>query len=129
MDFLLQIRDLNLGTNFPVIKAVTAKHVNLNPDTSVLEQIDILVEVEYNGGIQLAVDASSRLSKAAMVKIKGKFHFISCPEIGVSNDVCFLWYIFIFSYITCCLCVAPFTILDIFCMWYLVIISIQGIQH
>ncbi|ROT86077.1 PDZ domain-containing protein 8 [Penaeus vannamei] len=66
----MQIRDLNLGTNFPVIKAVTAKHVNLNPDTSVLEQIDILVEVEYNGGIQLAVDASSRLSKAAMVKIK-----------------------------------------------------------
>ncbi|XP_042870320.1 PDZ domain-containing protein 8-like isoform X1 [Penaeus japonicus] len=66
----MQIRDLNLGTNFPVIKAVTAKHVSLNPDTSVLEQIDILVEVEYNGGIQLAVDASSRFSKAAMVKIK-----------------------------------------------------------
>lgn len=50
---------------------MTAKHVNLNPDTSVLEQIDINVEVEYNGGIQLAIDASSRFSKAAMVKIKG----------------------------------------------------------
>ncbi|XP_064104198.1 PDZ domain-containing protein 8-like [Macrobrachium nipponense] len=66
----MQIRDLNLGTNFPVIRAVTAKHVNLNPDTSNLEQIDILVELEYNGGIQLAVDASSRFSKSAMVKIK-----------------------------------------------------------
>ncbi|XP_045131499.1 PDZ domain-containing protein 8-like isoform X9 [Portunus trituberculatus] len=66
----MQIRDLNLGTNFPVIRAVTAKHVNLNPETSVLEQVDINVEVEYNGGIQLAIDASSRFSKAAMVKIK-----------------------------------------------------------
>ncbi|XP_071530417.1 uncharacterized protein Pdzd8 [Panulirus ornatus] len=66
----MQIRDLNLGANFPVIRAVTAKHVNLNPDTSTLEQIDIMVEVEYNGGIQLAIDASSRLSKTAMVKIK-----------------------------------------------------------
>ncbi|KAK8407600.1 hypothetical protein O3P69_002273 [Scylla paramamosain] len=66
----MQIRDLNLGTNFPVIRAVTAKHVNLNPETSILEQIDINVEVEYNGGIQLAIDASSRFSKAAMVKIK-----------------------------------------------------------
>ncbi|XP_068221244.1 PDZ domain-containing protein 8-like isoform X3 [Palaemon carinicauda] len=66
----MQIRDLNLGTNFPVIRAVTAKHVNLNPDSSNLEQIDILVELEYNGGIQLAVDASSRFSKSAMVKIK-----------------------------------------------------------
>ncbi|XP_053629012.1 PDZ domain-containing protein 8 isoform X2 [Cherax quadricarinatus] len=66
----MQIRDLNLGANFPVIRAVTAKHVNLNPDTSTLEEIDIMVEVEYNGGIQLAVDASSRFSKAAMVKIK-----------------------------------------------------------
>ncbi|XP_066937776.1 PDZ domain-containing protein 8 isoform X2 [Macrobrachium rosenbergii] len=66
----MQIRDLNLGTNFPVIRAVTAKHVNLNPDTSNLEQIDILVELEYNGGIQLAVDASSRFAKSAMVKIK-----------------------------------------------------------
>ncbi|XP_042221560.1 PDZ domain-containing protein 8-like isoform X2 [Homarus americanus] len=66
----MQIRDLNLGTNFPVIRAVTAKHVNLNPDTATLEQIDIMAEVEYNGGIQLAVDASSRFSKAAMVKIK-----------------------------------------------------------
>lgn len=69
-----QIRDLNLGTNFPVIRAVTAKHVNLNPETSILEKVDINVEVEYNGGIQLAVDASSRFSKAAMVKIKGMFY-------------------------------------------------------
>lgn len=45
--------------------------MNLNPDTSVLEQIDINVEVEYNGGIQLAVDATSRFAKPAMVKIKG----------------------------------------------------------
>nr|XP_045609786.1 PDZ domain-containing protein 8-like isoform X3 [Procambarus clarkii] len=66
----MQIRDLNLGTNFPVIRAVTAKRVNLKPDVSTLEQIDIMVEVEYNGGIQLAVDASSRFSKPAMVKIK-----------------------------------------------------------
>lgn len=59
-----------------MIRAVTAKHVNLNPETSVLEQIDINVEVEYNGGIQLAIDASSRFSKAAMVKIKGMSHFV-----------------------------------------------------
>lgn len=96
-----------------MIKAVTAKHVNLNPDTSVLEQIDILVEVEYNGGIQLAVDASSRLSKAAMVKIKGKFYFMRLMMV-----VLFC----IFSHITCCLCVALLTILeDIFGMWYFVI--------
>ncbi|KAK7073148.1 hypothetical protein SK128_011365 [Halocaridina rubra] len=66
----MQIRDLNLGTNFPVIRAVTAKRVNLNPETSNLEQVDILVELEYNGGAQLAIDASSRFSKSAMVKIK-----------------------------------------------------------
>lgn len=59
-----------------MVRAVTAKHVNLNPETSTLEQVDINVEVEYNGGIQLAIDASSRFSKAAMVKIKGMFHFI-----------------------------------------------------
>ncbi|KAG0726676.1 PDZ domain-containing protein 8 [Chionoecetes opilio] len=66
----MQIRDLNLGTNFPVVRAVTAKHVNLNPETSILEEVDINVELEYNGGIQLAIDASSRISKSAMVKIK-----------------------------------------------------------
>lgn len=58
--------------------------MNLNPETSLLEQIDINLEVEYNGGIQLAIDASSRFSKAAMVKIKGMLYFV-CIYMKVSH--------------------------------------------
>lgn len=105
---LLQIRDLNLGTNFPVIKAVTAKHVSLNPDTSVLEQIDILVEVEYNGGIQLAVDASSRFSKAAMVKIKGKFYILSYAFTADPDGFCFHLYNFTYFFFFSVLCYSPY---------------------
>ena len=72
----LQIRDLNLGNNFPVIKAVTPMHVSFHQESSLFKQIDISVEVEYTGGFQLAIDAITKISKTAMVKIKGLFLFI-----------------------------------------------------
>ncbi|CAL4067440.1 unnamed protein product [Meganyctiphanes norvegica] len=66
----MQIRDLKLGDNFPIIKAVTPQHVDLDSSTSTLDLVEVALELEYNGGIQLAVDASSRFAKSTTVTIK-----------------------------------------------------------
>lgn len=66
----MKVRDLQLGSNFPIIKAVTPQHVELDSSTSTLNMVDVAVEMEYNGGIQLTVDAESRFAKSTMVTIK-----------------------------------------------------------
>ncbi|XP_076061177.1 PDZ domain containing 8 isoform X4 [Oratosquilla oratoria] len=66
----MQIHHLDLGTEFPIIKALTPKHVDLNAEASQLEELDLCVELEYNGNFQLVVDATSRFKKSGKITIK-----------------------------------------------------------
>jgi len=73
--FLLQIRDLCLGTQFPVIKSVSVRDAVLHPQYQHIETLELCLDLEYSGGFQLSIDANMVLGKAAYLSVKGLFMF------------------------------------------------------
>lgn len=71
--FLLQIRDLCLGTQFPTIKSVSVKDAVLHPQYQHIETLELCLDLEYSGGFQLSIDANMVLGKAAYLSVKGLF--------------------------------------------------------
>lgn len=69
--FLLQIRDLCLGTQFPTIKSMSVKDVVLHPQYHHIETLELCLDLEYSGGFQLSIDANMVLGKAAYLSVKG----------------------------------------------------------
>ena len=73
--FFLQIRDLCLGTQFPIIKSVSIKDAVLHPQYQHIETLELCLDIEYSGGFQLSIDANMVLGKAAYLSVKGLFMF------------------------------------------------------
>jgi len=73
--FFLQIRDLCLGTQFPVIKSVSVRDAVLHPQYQHIETLELCLDLEYSGGFQLSIDANMVLGKAAYLSVKGLFMF------------------------------------------------------
>lgn len=71
--FMLQIRDLCLGTQFPTIKSVSVKDAVLHPQYQHIETLELCLDLEYSGGFQLSIDANMVLGKAAYLSVKGLF--------------------------------------------------------
>jgi ABC-type cobalt transport system substrate-binding protein len=71
--FLLQIRDLCLGTQFPTIKNVSVTDAVLHPQYQHIETLELCLDLEYSGGFQLSIDANMVLGKAAYLSVKGLF--------------------------------------------------------
>lgn len=68
----LQIRDINLGSEFPVINNINVQNVNINKDYSHIDTLDLMLDVNYCGGFELIINANMLLGKTAYVSIKGK---------------------------------------------------------
>ncbi|KAB7498748.1 PDZ domain-containing protein 8 [Armadillidium nasatum] len=66
----MEIQNLHLGNNFPVIRSVTPMNAEFVKDSSLLKNIEINVDIEYTGGFQIIIDATTKISKKAVVKIK-----------------------------------------------------------
>lgn len=66
----IALRDLDLGNEFPAIKSVEMKEMNLDPTSGLINDLEICMELDYKGGFQLSIDAAMRLSKTAHVAVK-----------------------------------------------------------
>ncbi|XP_070554395.1 PDZ domain-containing protein 8-like [Ptychodera flava] len=82
----LTVRDYSLGTALPVFKNATLLKAKPSDMEQVPEEIDISLEVEYNGGFRLAVDADLVFGRTAFVSItlkhlqgKGRLQFTRHP--------------------------------------------------
>lgn len=68
---MFQLRDLDLGSHLPAIRSIEVKTLTVDPGTKLIEEVELCLDLEYSGGFQLSIDASTRLSKLAHVSVKG----------------------------------------------------------
>lgn len=68
---IFQLRELNLGTHFPNINHIEIKKLTVNPNNGLIDDLELCLQLEYNGGFQLSTDANMRLNKTASVSVKG----------------------------------------------------------
>ncbi|ESO99108.1 hypothetical protein LOTGIDRAFT_173946 [Lottia gigantea] len=61
------IRDFNLGTTFPIVNNVSIKNIVKNGDK--LEEIDLGLDVDYDGGFQIALDVFLVFNKSAYLSV------------------------------------------------------------
>ncbi|KAG8250380.1 PDZ domain-containing protein 8 [Homalodisca vitripennis] len=66
----IALRELNLGTQFPNIDCIEIKHLNVNPTSGLIDDLELCLLLEYSGGFQLTIDANMRLNKTARVSVK-----------------------------------------------------------
>ncbi|XP_022249930.1 PDZ domain-containing protein 8-like, partial [Limulus polyphemus] len=65
-----KIRDLQLGSNIPVIKNITVNKIQLHELKKTIEEIDIAFELEYKGGFQLSLDVEMVLRHSAFLSVQ-----------------------------------------------------------
>lgn len=66
-----QIRDLDLGSQFPEIKNIRLHNVDLHQDEQHIESLDVLLDLSYEGNFRLAIDADMVLGKKGSLSVKG----------------------------------------------------------
>ncbi|XP_064609590.1 PDZ domain-containing protein 8-like [Liolophura sinensis] len=66
----ISVRDFNFGPTFPMVHNAAIKHVQTSEDKQCLEELDIALDIEYQGGFHLAVDADLVFGKSAYLSVK-----------------------------------------------------------
>ena len=67
----IQIRDLEAGTNSPVVKNVRVEAFRLaEDDPDMFEELVLLLDLEYHGGFQMSGDALMAFGKFAQLSVK-----------------------------------------------------------
>ncbi|XP_015121655.1 PDZ domain-containing protein 8 isoform X1 [Diachasma alloeum] len=68
----VQLRDLDLGTQFPMIKGLEVADSFINRDTGLLETLDLSLDLHYSGNFQLSIDVKMLLGKTAYLSLQVK---------------------------------------------------------
>lgn len=68
----VQLRDLNLGTQFPTIKGLEVADSKIDADTGLLESLDLSLDLHYSGNFQLSIDVKMLLGKTAYMALQVK---------------------------------------------------------
>lgn len=74
LDYLLvclQIRDMNLGSQFPDIKNISTENVKLDKKEGHIETLNLCLNLDYSGNFLLSVDAKMKFGKTAYLSIRG----------------------------------------------------------
>ncbi|CAG0883000.1 unnamed protein product [Cyprideis torosa] len=66
----IKIRHLDLGKSVPILKNMEVDHVQVHPQWQIIETLDIVFNMEYKGGLHVALDADLVLGKNASVAVK-----------------------------------------------------------
>lgn len=69
--YFLQLRDLDLGTQFPTIKGLEVADSKIDADTGLLESLDLALDLHYSGNFQLSIDVKMLLGKTAYMALQG----------------------------------------------------------
>ncbi|XP_034948220.1 PDZ domain-containing protein 8 [Chelonus insularis] len=68
----VQLRELNLGTQFPTIKGLEVADSVIDRDTGLLETLDLSLDLHYSGNFQLSIDVKMLLGKTAYLSLQVK---------------------------------------------------------
>ncbi|XP_012349162.1 PDZ domain-containing protein 8 isoform X3 [Apis florea] len=68
----VQLRDLNLGSQFPTIKGLEVADSKIDADTGLLETLDLSLDLHYSGNFQLSIDVKMLLGKTAYMALQVK---------------------------------------------------------
>uniref|UniRef100_A0A915DNR9 PDZ domain-containing protein 8 n=1 Tax=Ditylenchus dipsaci TaxID=166011 RepID=A0A915DNR9_9BILA len=101
----IQIRDLSVGTQFPLVKNIRVEQFLMSEDRELFEELSFVVELDYRGGFEMSVDVSMIFGRFAHLSVKllrlsGKaritftrrpfahwtFAFIEMPELDFKID-------------------------------------------
>ncbi|KAL5012622.1 hypothetical protein ScPMuIL_011173 [Solemya velum] len=63
----ITVREFSLGETFPIIHSVEVKKINIIEEA--IEELDVAIDLEYNGGFQLAVDVDLIFGKWAYLSV------------------------------------------------------------
>lgn len=72
----MQIRDLDLGAQFPEIKDIKVLNAEMHDTEGHLENIELMLDVQYQGNFHMSIDADMVLGKKGFLSIKGTHSFI-----------------------------------------------------
>lgn len=73
----MQIRDLDLGAQFPDIRNIKVLNADMHDTEGHLENVELLLDLEYRGNFHLSIDADMVLGKKGFLSIKGKHIYIN----------------------------------------------------
>ncbi|CAI4227845.1 unnamed protein product [Auanema sp. JU1783] len=66
----IRIRDLSLGTKFPVVKAIRVEKVEMSDDKNTFQNVTFLVDIDYTGGFETSIDVATMFGKKANLSVK-----------------------------------------------------------
>lgn len=82
----MQIRDLDLGAQFPEIRNIKVLNADLHETEGHLENVELLLDLDYRGNFHLSIDADMVLGKKGFLSIKvnhvsglARLHFTRKP--------------------------------------------------
>ncbi|XP_055295198.1 PDZ domain-containing protein 8 [Sitodiplosis mosellana] len=82
----LSIRDLDLGAQFPEIRNIKVLNADLHDTEGHLENVELLLDLDYRGNFHLSIDADMVLGKKGFLSIKvnhvsglARLHFTRKP--------------------------------------------------
>lgn len=82
---LLQLRDLDIGGQFPDIKNLRVHNVELHDTEGFIENLDLILNLHYEGNFRMAIEADMVLGKKGFLSVIGK-----CPLSRESESSCHL---------------------------------------
>ncbi|CAG7832375.1 unnamed protein product [Allacma fusca] len=66
----ISIQNLDVGQNFPVVNWLKTSKVELHPIFKSISTLDILVDIDYSGGFQFAIQAETHLKHSAFLSVQ-----------------------------------------------------------
>lgn len=70
-EILFQIRELELGDQFPNIRSLSVHNVQLDDAEQRIENLDLLLDINYIGNFSTSIDADMVLGKKGSIMLKG----------------------------------------------------------
>lgn len=67
---MFQLRDFNTGTKFPLIKDVSVANAVLDDTQQGLNEVTLLLNIEYRGGFELSLDLPTVMNRTAFLSVQ-----------------------------------------------------------
>ncbi|CAD6191970.1 unnamed protein product [Caenorhabditis auriculariae] len=66
----IQIRELSLGAKFVTVNSIRVEKVEMSQDKNIFEKIIFVLDIDYSGGFETAIDVASFIAKRASLSVK-----------------------------------------------------------
>lgn len=67
----MQIKQLELGEQFPEIRTLKVHSIELDESGGRIENLDLLLDIRYKGNFRTSIDADMVLGKKASISLTG----------------------------------------------------------